>query len=146
MALATTSGSSHVKADGCYQSSEPAGGAGEDSVPLPDLSNGSGFGVKVSVLSDLRAAPAEPSSAGGGATADGGAASKIQQIAERRETDGFIFSRFGQKRRFGHALAGRTRRKLPGHCQGGKVIAFCTSTERRMSKAGNNKGSQANWI
>lgn len=140
MALATTSGSSHVKADGCYQSSEPAGGAGEDSVPLPDLSNGSGFGVKVSVLSDLRAA------------ADGGAASKIQQIAERRETDGFIFSRIGQKRRFGHALAalaaedGRTRRKLPGHCQGGKVIAFCTSTERRMSKAGNNKGSQANWI
>lgn len=31
-------------------------------------------------------------------------------------------------------------------CQGGKVIAFCTSTERRMSKAGNNKGLQANWI
>lgn len=117
---ATTSGSSHVKADGCYQSSEPAGGAGEDSVAddrsglslrpvrLPDLSNGSGFGVKVSVLSDLRAAPAEPRSAGGGATADGGAASKIQQIAERRETDGFIFSRPRSKAAF-RPRVGRSR-------------------------------------
>lgn len=78
---------------------------------------------------------------------------EFRPFARRRETDGFICSR-PRSKAAPRPRVGPLRLQMTSAggesclvaCQGGKVIAFGPSTERRTSKAGNNKGSQANWI
>lgn len=58
------------------------------------------------------------------------AARDSRPFTERREMNGFIFSRPGSKRRLGRSLAalavddGRTGRKLPGHVPGMESDCF----------------------